>query len=183
MKKKQIPLSKSNKLLIVYDDLFSYHEQCDWYCFIQNSIYKINGADQFSHLRKSLQLYSCFSEEDVNNMGILKSKGFQQIFEEHQLYNKKVLQTRVNLSPNNERNEVHTDGNGLTLIYYCNLNWQVNWGGHTLFMDDKLSDAEYTCLYKPGRVVVFDGSIPHMILTPTSVAEEHRFSFVMQFEE
>jgi len=183
MNKKQIPLSKSNKLLMVYDDLFSFHERTEWYYFIQNSIYKINGFDRTSYSSKSLQLYSSFSEEDVRNMGVLKSNGFQQIFEEHGLQNKEFQKVRVNLSPASEHNEVHSDGNGLTLIYYCNLNWQVNWGGHTLFMDDKLSDAEYTCLYKPGRVALFDGSIPHMILTPTSAAEEHRFSFVIQFEE
>jgi hypothetical protein len=181
MNKKQIP-TKSGKLLVVYDDLFSYHERKDWFMFVKNSVYKVNGSEDISYFNQPLQLYSSYSEKDLDNMGLLNSTGFKQIFEEHKLHNRIIRQSRVNLSPASERNNIHTDGNSLTLLYYCNLDWKIDWGGHTLFMDDKLSEAEYTCLYKPGRIVLFDGSIPHMILNPTGVAEVHRFSFAIQFE-
>lgn len=181
MIKKQIQTS-SGKLVIVYDDLFSYHERKDWFMFVKNSVYRVNGGEDVSYFNQPLQLYSSYSKQDLDNMGFLNSDGLKQICDEYELRNKKIRQARVNLSPASERNNIHTDGNSLTLLYYCNLNWEINWGGHTLFMDDKLSEAEYTCLYKPGRVVLFDGSIPHMIINPTNAAEVHRFSLAIQFE-
>lgn len=181
MIKKQIQTS-SGKLLVVYDDLFSYHERKDWFVFVKDSVYKVNGSEDISYFNQPLQLYSSFSKQDLNNMGLANSEGFRKVAEEHSLYKREIRQIRVNLSPASERNNVHTDGNRLTLLYYCNLDWKLDWGGHTLFMDDKLSEAEYTCLYKPGRIVLFDGSIPHMILNPTNAAEVHRFSFAIQFE-
>jgi hypothetical protein len=176
MLKKAIQIS-SGKLLEVYDDCFTYDERIHWFRFIKKSIYKIDGGD-FGY--NNLQLYSSFSEEDVKRMGFLKSLGFEKINEKYNLTNRPIKQARVNLSLQSEQNFVHTDGTGLTILYYPNLTWDLNWGGHTLFMDDVLSDAEYTCLYKPGRVVLFDGTIPHIVLTPTIMAKEHRFSFVVQ---
>jgi len=181
MDKKQISLM-SGKLLVVYDNLFSYHERKDWFTFIKNSLYKVDGIEDISYSNQPFQLYSSYSKQDVDSMGFFNSNGFKQIDKDYQLSNKKVRQARVNLSPASERNNVHTDGNKLTLLYYCNLRWETNWGGHTLYMDDKLLDAEYACLYTPGRVVLFDGSIPHMIMSPTPTAELHRFSFAIQFE-
>jgi Rps23 Pro-64 3,4-dihydroxylase Tpa1-like proline 4-hydroxylase len=177
MKQVKIP-TNSGKLIQIYDDYFTYNERATWHKFIKNSLFKSDGSDYDETNR--MQLYSSYSLEDVSNMGFLHSPGFKKINEEHQLLDKGLKQLRVNLSPPSECATVHTDGNGLTLVYYANLEWDLSWGGQTLFMDDTLSEAEYTCLYKPGRIVLFDGSIPHMITSVSFAAKAHRYSFAIQ---
>ncbi len=180
---KRVIATKSGKLLVVYDDLFTYDQRSKWFEFIVKSFFKVNGADDLTaYYTGGLQMYSQYNTQDLENMGFIDSQGFELINQEYKLKNRKIKQARINLSPASEKNRVHTDYQGLTLLYYCNLDWQLEWGGHTLFMDDSLSDAEYTCLYKPGRVVLFDGTIPHMILTPTGIAQMHRFSFALQLD-
>ena len=176
--------TKSGKMIAVYDDLFDYNQRCAWSAFVEKSYFKVNGADDLNSLYSGgLQMYAQYSSQDLENMGFTNSPGFQMLDKEYNLQKRKIKQARINLSPASEKNVVHTDSAGLTLIYYCNLEWSLDWGGHTLFMDDTLKDAEYTCLYKPGRVVLFDGTIPHMIMTPTSSAKTHRFSFALQLDE
>ena len=48
-----------------------------------------------------------------------------------------------------------------TVIVYLNPNWDPQWGGETIFYDHNL-DAKYIVAPKPGRVVIFDGRIPHV---------------------
>jgi Rps23 Pro-64 3,4-dihydroxylase Tpa1-like proline 4-hydroxylase len=170
--------TSSGKLLEVYDDYFTYNERAVWAKFIKSSIFRVNGSDYDGGSAK--QFYSSFSVEDVKNFGLLDSPGFKKINEEHNISKRLLKQARVNLSPPGDHASIHTDNGGLTFLYYANLEWELDWGGHTLFMNDTLSDAEYTCLYKPGRAVLFDGSIPHMILSPSNLAKAHRFSFAIQ---
>lgn len=177
MKRVKIPTS-SGKLLEVYDDCFTYNERTEWYKFVKNSFFKSDGSD-YDGTNKT-QLYSSYSIEDIASMGFLNSPGFKKIDDEYQLLDRGIKQARVNLSPPSECATVHTDRDGLTLLYYANVEWDLNWSGHTLFMDDTLSEAEYTCLYKPGRVVLFDGSIPHMILSISPAVKTHRYSFAIQ---
>lgn len=177
MKKSKVSTS-SGKLLEVYDDCFTYNERAIWYKFIKSSLFRSDGSDYDGN--NQMQFYSSYSIEDVANMGFLKSPGFEKINKEYQLLARGIKQSRVNLSPSSDYATIHTDRDGLTLLYYANLDWDLNWGGHTLFMDDTLFEAEYTCLYKPGRVVLFDGSIPHMILSISPAAKAHRFSFAIQ---
>jgi Rps23 Pro-64 3,4-dihydroxylase Tpa1-like proline 4-hydroxylase len=180
MIKKTIPTS-TGKLLEVYDDYFTYNERAVFAKFVKSSLFKVDGSDYDGGSR--MQFFSAYSHDDVKNMGLLDSEGFKKINEEHSLLDRPLKQARVNLSPPGDHASIHTDNNGLTFLYYANLEWELDWGGHTLFMDDTLSEAEYTCLYKPGRVVVFDGTIPHMIQNPSHLAKAHRFSFAIQVDK
>ena len=92
------------------------------------------------------------------------------------------MQCRINLSAPHQKNRIHTDEDALTLVYYVNPKWDFTWGGHTLFMDDLLQEAEYTCIYKPGRVVIFDGTIPHMIMNESSLCPDYRLTFAIQWK-
>jgi hypothetical protein len=54
-------------------------------------------------------------------------------------------------------------------LYYVNLEWRDGWYGETFFYSDDLKDVAFTSLYVPGRILLFDGDIPHAI-RPQSVA-------------
>lgn len=172
--------TSSGKMLHIHDDLFTYDEKTSWFGFILKSVYKIDGGDEAVNYKKTYQMYSQYSQEDVDVMGFRNSVGYKFLDTKYDLSQRAVKQTRINLSYSGEACGIHADRPGLTLVYYANNVWDINWGGHTLFMDDNLNEPEYTCLFKPGRVAIFDGSIPHMIMTP--VAPCHRFTFAMQFE-
>lgn len=184
MSRKIIKLS-NNKTLEVYDDLFSYDEKLHLIKVITQSLFRVNGADSVFNARTDSipQIYSSYSEQDLEYIGILKTKAFGFLHQDHKLLDKQIKQVRINLSPPSERNLVHTDQAGITFLYYPNLEWKLEWGGHTLFLNEKLDEAEYTCLNVPGRVVVFDGTIPHMVMTPTMMAPVHRYSFAIQFSD
>ena len=59
---------------------------------------------------------------------------------------------------------VHTDANepgNFTAVYYPHERWSPNWGGETIFYNQR-EDRITGCFYpKPNSVVVFDGRIPH----------------------
>jgi hypothetical protein len=171
----------NNKSVDIYDGLFTFAEMSGWFTFIQNSLYRVDGKDSEHYRPYADQVFSRYSMDDLKRMGMLESEGFQFINKKYGLIDKEIQTIRVNLSTPAEKNIVHTDTlQGKTFIFYANLDWQLEWGGHTLFMDEKLTDAKCTCLYKPGRVVVFDGAIPHMIMTPTVLCPTNRYTFVIQ---
>ena len=183
MKHKSIQIS-TGKTLEVYDDIFSFTERNVMIQVIAQSYYKVNGSDGGMVNARSdsvPQIYSSWTEQDLINTGFLNFSGFKTLDQKHNIFSKKIKQIRVNLSPPSERNYVHNDQAGLTVVYYPNLEWRIEWGGHTMFLTEPLDDIEYTCVNNPGRVVVFDGTIPHMVLTPTMLAPVHRYSFAIQF--
>jgi hypothetical protein len=184
IKHKQIVLN-DKRVIDVYDDVFLFAEVIAYEKFIKNSLFTTTGFDRVGYKNTNSQINSKYSIEDFNHMGMLNSEGFQFLNAKHNLFNfndsSDIQQIRVNLSTPAEANYAHTDFlNGKTFIYYACSEWEVQWGGHTLFLDEQLQDAEYACLYKPGRVVVFDGSIPHMIMTPSVLCPVNRFTFVIQ---
>jgi hypothetical protein len=182
MKQKTIEL-ENNKLIHVFDDLFTFAEINNFEKFINNSVYKVNGADDsYNAESKSQQIFSNYSFQDIENMQFIKSHGYEYLQKEFNLDYQKTKQIRVNLTTPSERNYLHHDGlQGKTLLYYPNSLWKIEWGGHTLFMDENLEDTKYACLYKPGRVVLFDSPIPHMILTPNIMTPVNRYSLVLQY--
>lgn len=182
MYKKQVIQTSNNKLLEVYDDVFTYHERYKFYNFIKNSNYRVSGSDGVS-IDQVHQIFSSYRTKDIDKMGMTSTEFFQELAVSHNFFQQGQKQLRINLSAPSERNFVHSDAEGMTFLYYVNMDWELHWGGHTLFMDDNLQDAMFCCVYKPGRVVVFDGTIPHMIMTPTMMASSHRYSLAIQFNE
>ena len=63
---------------------------------------------------------------------------------------------------------------------YLNDEWHRDWGGETIFYDlnDEITKA---VLPKPGRVVSFDGRIPHSARPPLTAAHRPRYITVMKF--
>ncbi len=56
-----------------------------------------------------------------------------------------------------------------TALYYVNPIWKSNWGGETVFYTDNTeTDILKACMPKPGRFVIFNSSIPHRSIPPTS---------------
>ena len=180
-------LSISTKDVKVYDDVFTHTERQYFYNYILKSHFFTNGADSntLEH-RGDYNLISIYSDEDVNNMGFLQHPNVIEILKDINRQGFKIQQTRVNLSTLNDKNHFHVDCETLnskcqTLIYYPNMNWDIEWGGYTIITDDSKRNVEHCLFYTPGRIVLFDGTKPHAICAPTNIAPSYRFTFVIQF--
>lgn len=60
---------------------------------------------------------------------------------------------------------LHTDSrrpDSFTAIYYPNKRWQPDWGGETLFFNADKTDIVGAVYPKPNRLVMFNGTIPHV---------------------
>ena len=89
----------------------------------------------------------------------------------------------TNLLRSGDRPKAHVDNvspKNRTVMFYLNDEWNRDWGGETIFYDlnDEITKA---VLPKPGRVVSFDGRIPHSARPPLTAAHRPRYITVMKF--
>ena len=77
---------------------------------------------------------------------------------------------------NPRRSQSDVDYWGFTAIWYVHEEWDVHWGGSTVFMDHAASDIEAQALPLPQRLVMFDSSMRHMATPPTIIAAPFRNS-------
>jgi SM-20-related protein len=79
----------------------------------------------------------------------------------------------------------HTDcppGAGeLTALWFIAPEWNVEWGGETLFFDSSM-DAQVAVSPRPGRLVVFDGSLPHVGRPPNRICFASRFTLAYKLQ-
>jgi SM-20-related protein len=85
----------------------------------------------------------------------------------------------VNSSVHGDTYYAHRDcdevSRNITVLYYGNLAWHADWGGETLFFNDK-QDAEVAVTPRPGRLVVSRGAILHRGGVPSRVCDEQRLT-------
>ena len=174
-------LTLNGKQLIVFDDVFSYSERLNFYSFFTSGPFRFNGTanpELNANLREYIQ--SNYSQEDLKNSKFF-SPYLINILRKY-IKNKVITRSYVFSSNFLTRHYFHSDPGGLTLLYYANLEWSINDGGETLFVNDSIDEVLYTSLFKPGRIVLFDSSIPHKSNTIPVTTTNFRFSFVMNFE-
>lgn len=79
----------------------------------------------------------------------------------------------------------HTDARpgrkGLTALWYIAPEWHAEWGGETLFYDSSM-DAVAVVTPRPGRLVVFDGSITHAGRPPNRICYAPRYTLAFKLE-
>ncbi len=67
------------------------------------------------------------------------------------------------------------DERDITVLYYANTEWEMDWGGETIFYNDH-GDAELAVNPKPNRVVVAHGAILHRAGVPTRAYYGQRYT-------
>jgi len=73
----------------------------------------------------------------------------------------------------------HVESNKTVLVYMNDV-WHPEWGGETVFFDHEL-DAKYLVAPRPGRIVIFDGRIPHTGRTPTPKFMYNRYILAYKY--
>ena len=160
-------LTTSNgKKIHIFDDLFTLDKRVYMKVFAQNSIYKTTGKSyqDLWETENGRFLVSHYSPEDLNAFGLYSDPTGRMIPVLELLQGREVSRSWMLFSDLSTRIYYHTDGNvnddNLSVLYYVNTEWKDEWNGETIFADD-YGEAEIAVSFKPGRLVVFDSSIPH----------------------
>lgn len=162
-------------MIKIYDDLVapSYREAV--YGYIQSSLFRIGNQDGSAFETMPHQyLYSEYSEQDLVNskfIDAVKDTEVSELFNTH-----RFARCLVNLSVPSDSNFLHTHHDCVVVLYYANLNWHADWAGETVFYNDSKTDVVQAVNVKPGRVVVFDGSLHHSVRPQASIAPHYRFT-------
>tara|TARA_B100001996_G_scaffold147703_1_gene112515 strand:+ start:1529 stop:2284 length:756 start_codon:yes stop_codon:yes gene_type:complete len=91
----------------------------------------------------------------------------------------------ANLGLCNDDHGIHVDhpkpNVGYTMLIYPNIEWKANWGGETAFYEEDCEEMIYLNPYKPGRICIFDGSIPHCAKPQALIGAKFRFTIAVKF--
>jgi hypothetical protein len=71
------------------------------------------------------------------------------------------------------------DKRELTALWFMALQWDPEWGGETMFFDGT-GDAMFCASPRPGRLVLFDGAIPHAGRPPSRICFTPRYTFAIK---
>jgi hypothetical protein len=175
-----IDKTENNKIIQIYDDVFDFGYRNEIYQYVKKSLFKIGWVDSSVPEKSYEFLHSAYSKEDMN-----KLEFFEQLKNSSVMEHFKGLEykhTKVNLSTPSDANFVHSHQEKLAILYYVNLDWQDGWHGETHFYDEYGKDIIYTSPYTPGRIIVFDATIPHAIRPQSVIGPKFRFTLASFFD-
>lgn len=170
------------KKIYVFDDVFEMHWRRDAFMFILASSFRLGWKDQEDpHQASNVYFHSRYSQEDIDRIGILNQithPAMTSLIEGKQIDEK--VGCTVNCSVPTDTYFAHPHKN-TTLLYYANPSWKEEWAGETLFYNEDVSEIVFASVYKPGRVIIFDGGIPHSLRPQSRLAPHHRFTLSIFF--
>jgi hypothetical protein len=168
--------------IYIIDDAFTTAQHEHFFTTVKNSFYRIGFQDTEAVERLTNKyLHSAWSLDDYANCGL------KNAIESLEIYNKlkdcSLDRVTINLSTPSDTYFPHTHHNQYSLLYYLNLDWKPEWAGETMFYNDDLTEVIYTSLYKPKRLILLDGGIPHSIKVQSQLAPHYRFTLAMFFDK
>jgi len=169
----------------VFDGLFTKAEAEAIYvsiCQLQFRVANVNFLDvqgiQDKHLKAdvdvsfldSIKLFGGSRDEIISPL-------FGEDFYMHKAY--------VNLGIKGDAHKCHVDayheGQGKTILYYANRDWDQNHGGETIFYNMEQTEIAFVSSYKPGRLVIFDSDLPHSARPQTFDGPAYRFTLALKY--
>lgn len=166
----------------IYDDVFSLHFRQEVYGHAIKSSFKIGWEDnEVIENSEHKYLHCGLSKQEIDKLGILFHLAPTPVFAEITGY--KITRSVLNLSTPSDVFFLHSHSEDKVVLYYINLEWQTHWYGETLFYDEALKNIVLATPYTPGRVIVFDGNIPHTIRPQSHSAPFFRFTLTMFLEK
>lgn len=162
-------------MIKIHDNTIPFHIQQHIYAFILNSTFQIKGWEDRDDIKK-YDLHSNWSLEDLKNS---KLYSYIENIVSFDKWNKCV----VNLVKPGDHYYTHAHGdNSHVVLYYANLEWRDEWAGETMFYDqNKVITNAYQ--FTPGRLLEFDGSLPHSIRPQSSIGPDFRFTITNFFRK
>ena len=195
--RKQDLTTKAGKKIYIYDDVFDFSTQDKLAHYIWSSYYKPVGVDRGfdGNTSNHLTMMSIFSEEEHKNSHFFDYLP-EEIQKEHNIGLHTLSHGFANMVTPSDRFHVHSDNtvpdpktflpegeldHDISLLYYPSIDWHIEYGGDTLFLDETGLNVEFFSQYTSGRIIIFDCTIPHLMRPSTTLAPNFRFSWVIKF--
>ena len=165
--------------ILVYDDIFSKEEvekMRELLLYESPFVYGIADNRNQPPTGMTYEFTKPFAPVDIQ-LHKLANSLIHKIFEQtDKIKNKKIHTIRTNLFIPGENPYFHSDGDEfITCMYYMNPYFHPDEGGETQFL---IGGEIKGILPKPGRLVIFDGSIIHRA---TSFRTQPRLTLVISF--
>ena len=149
-------------MIEIIDNIFSPKDIDLFYGYYRDMVgWKFIGASKgSSNYRK--WYYVLNKKNNYDNLLISKA---DSLLKKYSLKNYTLKRAYANAYTYGMINEIHQDDFPLspldiiTVMFYLNKEWSIDFGGETNFY--KNEEIINSVLPKPGRVVIFDGFIPH----------------------
>ena len=173
----------NNRKLYIEDSAFSRAYQETLYEYAsRSSNYQLGFGDTDAIERSQYKYYTA----NMDGQAIEQIKLFEEL-EKTEVgkltEGKQLARCTINTSTNGQVNFAHTHPDQLSLLYYINLDWKPEWAGETLFYNEAVDEVEFTSMYKPNRLILFEGEIPHSLRCQSVIGPEYRFSLAMFFNK
>jgi hypothetical protein len=162
----------------IYDDEFTWGHRQHMFNFFMNSSYRFARIEQ-NH--KEACMVSTFTGEDMKKLGLLENLHTQDLLDK--LNGRIPVHAFVNFDSMLELHHPHTHKGQEVLLYQANMEWRPEWYGETCFYQPDCKEIAFMNLYTPGRLIWFDGDIPHSARPPSSVSPFCRFTFSIIFDK
>jgi SM-20-related protein len=185
MNKNIIEIDDERKIIVV-DDAFSFAELSGLYTETVNCKYTIYNSSDCEIQNLDSKRLGCPLEIDSPILKMIFTETVTNFLQE-EVSQSKYYASRayINLGIHSDPHKIHVDdfssGSGKTVLIYLNRNWDRDWGGETLFYDDNREEIKYISPFIPGRIIVFDGSIPHSAKPQHFNAPPYRFTLALKF--
>ena len=170
-------------MIEVFDNIVPFADRNNIYSMVINSNFNITGWSDRDDLELANQhaLHSRWSIEDFERCKL--SPYIDQVLKQSKNYSNYTLQDFSHCSVNavkpNDLHFIHSHLKGtISVLYYVNLDWQLNWGGETIFYKQDMKEIQYTSPYVPGRIIMFDEE-PHTLKPQSINAPAWRFTVAL----
>jgi hypothetical protein len=174
---------ENNKTIDIYDDVFSMTSRINWYDFAMKSQYSlITWGDTIEPEKQphNSYLHRKLLEDDMVTLGFINALQDTPIWDH--VKDLTYMHSIINLSTPSDVNYIHAHTwEKVGILYYMNLTWLDGWHGETQFYSENNKEVQYTSPYTPGRVIVFDPSIPHTIRPQSIISSQYRFTLANFF--
>ena len=171
-----LPLPVDNTGIEVFDNRIGLCDRNKFLNYCYRSKFVLGWNDSDEHEKNIPNLYSWWTPEDLEETK-LKPYIDACIEECSWFVCKKHIKTALNIVSPGDIHYTPTHYGEQVALYYVNLDWRDGWYGETMFYDPyDSSKIVYTSSYKPGRIVLFDGRIPHSIRPQSSIVPKFRLT-------
>lgn len=175
------------KPIEIYDDIFDADERFKLYYFALNKCAYVTerSSTDTPESRSSYKTLKC--DLDVPStiaMGFFENQFVLDYIKKNDL---RLQRSYINLGTASDTYQYHTDDysntekNSLTGLYYMNIEWQPNWEGETHFSNNEMKEVFFTSSFVPGRLVLFDATIPHKSSQPSFDSKYFRYTYAIKF--
>ena len=169
-----LPIWVIDNFLLPYE-----HEQMHVYC--AKSLYSSEHTSSPHQELFSPRLVSNLTTDQVNSLPL--TKAFNDTLKELNIKTE-IECVYINLCTKDTVCVEHVDASfpGITMLYYPNTQWDLSWGGETLFINAQ-KEIQVASIFKPNRAIFFDPRILHTGRAPTSAAKAYRYNIAYKTKD